>query len=166
MNVQFDVEIIGEQELLHGLDELEKALESFRVPLEKAGEIAAVSIGTNIVQNIDNFAPLSPATLYQTASYRLGGPLYRRGDMMEAASDTTGSKAGSAWYIDDAMVIVGLDIESALGQIGDYLTRGNAVNDLPARPFVRLLPGDIDMINIAFLEYVEDAIAEAFRGSN
>lgn len=151
----WELEIFGESELLNGLQQLEDALSSFREPLEKSAERAVFSVQENIARGgiPEPFAPLAPSTLYQTSSYRLGGPLYRQGDLLEGA--------GILEVTDDS-ARAGYDESTEQGRIAGYMTRGDNGQNRPPRPFVRVLDSDVDAIQGYFVDYIDNAIARAF----
>ncbi len=166
LELEWEVDIFGDTDLMEGLDFLEQAFSNFREPLEASAQRAAASIGENIVRNLDEFAPLATSTLYATASFRKGGPLYRGGGLMEAASDTTGA-AGSGYHVGELEATAGLDESTEIGKIGGFLSRGHAAgNDhpaLPARSFVRVTDSDVEYSGDRFEDYVDKSLERAFK---
>jgi hypothetical protein len=163
MFFEWDVELIGEAEMLLGFDRLYDRMGDFSKPLRKSAERAAQFIGENIVRGgLPNpFAPLAYTTIKGTTN-RLGGPLYRYGHLLEVATDTTGSMEGSAFEVKPNEAKAGFKDDTPIGRIANILTEGSEKTNLPPRQFVYVLDSDVEAMVGYFAEDLDDALAKSF----
>lgn len=143
------------EDILRGLVDMEKAMESFRLPLQKGALILAASTEQGFRQG-GHPEPWEP--LKRTSGVRLAPtPLMKTGALMRAATDTTGGEAYSAYELKDDAVVIGVK-----GDKPGAVYQQTGTRTIPAREYLFIRDGDVDKIVDEFVVWANALTARCF----